>query len=139
KHTATNFILETLAQVETLSLTEGIFVCNHRAPVSLLEIADKLALLTGLQLETDIPIRFLESTPQDNGLSTPRSSSDHHMLISTSNTSIGLLRENLLPYSHETAEVIEDLLSLQELDLNHQCWEQRTRTLLRLENETARA
>ena len=139
KHAAANFILETLVQADTLSLAEGIFVCNHGAPVSLLEIADKLAILKGLQLGTDIPVRFLDNTPQDNGLSTPISSSDHHLLISTSNTSIGLLRENLLPYSHETAKVIENLLSIQEQDLDHTCWEQHTRTLLLLENRASRA
>ena len=139
KHAAANFVLETLVQADTLSLADGIFVCNHGAPVSLLEIADKLAILKGLQLGTDIPVRFLDNTPQDNGLSTPLSSSDHHLLISTSNTSIGLLRENLLPYSHETARVIEDLLSIQEQDLDHKCWEQHTRTLLLLENRASHA
>jgi len=134
KHAAANFILETLAQADTLSLADGIFICNHGAPISLLEIAGKLARLRGLQLGNDIPIRFLDSIPQDNGLSTQRSPADQHLLVSTPNTSIGLLRENLLPYSPETAKVIEDLLSIQEQDFDHTCWEQHTRTLLRLEN-----
>jgi len=137
KHAAANFILETLVQAETLSLTDGIFICNHGAPISLLEIAGKLAMRRGLQLGNDIPIRFLDSTPQDNGLSTHISPADQHVLVSTSNTSIGLLRENLLPYSYETAKVIEDLLSMQEQDLAHKCWEQHTRTLLLLENRAS--
>jgi len=59
------------------------------------------------------------------------------LLVATSNTSIGLLRENLLPYSHETAKVIEDLLSMQEQDLDHKCWEQHTHTLLLLETKAS--
>ncbi len=137
KYTAANFILETLVQAETLSLTDGIFICNHGVPISLLEIAGKLAMLKGLQLGNDIPIRFLDSTSQDNGLSAQISPADQHLLVSTSNTSISLLRENLLPYSHETTKVIEDLLSMQEQDLSHKCWEQHTRTLLLLENKAS--
>ncbi len=137
KHAAANFILETLAQADTLSLADGIFICNHGAPISLLEIAGKLARLRGLQLGNDIPIRFLDSTPQDNGVSTQRSPADQHVLVSTSNTSIGLLRDNLLPYSHETAKVVEDLLGMQEQDLDHKCWEQHTHTLLLLETKAS--
>ena len=137
KYAAANFILETLVQADTLSLADGIFICNHGAPILLLEIAGKLAMLRGLQLGNDIPIRFLDSTPQDNGLSTQISSAGQHLLVSTSNTNIGLLRENLLPYSHETVKVIEDLLSMQEQDLDHTCWEQHTRTLLLLENKAS--
>jgi hypothetical protein len=137
KHAAANFILGTLAQADTLSLADGIFICNHGAPVSLLEIVSKLAMLKGLQLGNDIPIRFLDSAPQDNGLNTQISASDQHLLLSTANTSIGLLRENLLPYSYETAKVIEDLLSIQEQELAHTCWEQYTRTLLLLDNRAS--
>ncbi len=139
KHAAGNFILETLVQADTLSLAEGIFVCNHGEPISLLDLADKLALLQGVQLGTDIPLRFLESTPQDNGCSTQRAPSNHQIRVSTPNTSIGLLRENLLPYSYETAKVIADLLSIQEPELAYTCWEQHTRTLLLLESRAASA
>ncbi len=138
KRAAANFILETLAQADTLPWAEGIFTCNHGVPVSLLEIVSKLAILKGLQLGEDIPIRFLDRHPQDNALNTQRSASDQHVLISTANTSVGLLRENLLPYSHETAKVIEDLLSMQEQELAHKCWEQHTRTLLLLDNRPSR-
>ena len=137
KHAAANFLLETLAQADTLSLANGIFICHHGAPLSLLDIAGKLARLRGLQLGHDIPIRFLESTPQANGVSPQRSPADHHVLVATSNTSIGLLRDHLLPYSHETAQVIEDLLGMQEQDLGHPCWEHHTHTLLRLETQAS--
>ncbi len=137
KYAAANFILETLAQADTLSLTDGIFICNHGAPIALLEIASKLAMLRGLRLGNDIPIQFLDSTPQDNGLSTQRSPANQHLLVSTSNTSIRLLRENLLPYPHETAKIIEDLLSMQEQDLDHKCWEQHTHTLLLSETKAS--
>jgi FlaA1/EpsC-like NDP-sugar epimerase/lipopolysaccharide/colanic/teichoic acid biosynthesis glycosyltransferase len=137
KHAAADFILETLAQADTLSLADGIFICNHGAPLSLLEIAGKLAMLRGLQLGQDIPIRFLNSTPQDNRRSTQVVPSDHHVLVSTANTSIGLLREKLLSCSHETFKVIEDLLSMQEQDLDRTCWEQHTRTLLLLETKAS--
>lgn len=139
KHAAANFILETLAQVDTLSLTEGIFICNHGTPVALLDIADKLAILQGLQLGTDIPVRFLDSTHEDEQYSPQIASSDQPMLVSTPNMSIGLLKENLLPSSRETAKVIEDLLSIQESELAHTCWEQHTRTLLRLDNQPSSA
>jgi len=136
KYAAADFILETLAQADTLPLAEGIFICNYAAPISLLDIAGKLATLKGLQLGHDIPIRFLDSPSQNNGISTQISPSDQHLLASTPHASIGLLRENLLPYSHETAKVIEDLLNIKEEDLSHICWEQYTRTLLLLENRS---
>jgi FlaA1/EpsC-like NDP-sugar epimerase/lipopolysaccharide/colanic/teichoic acid biosynthesis glycosyltransferase len=137
KYAAANFILESLAQADTLPLAEGIFICNYEAPVSLLEIAGKLAILKGLQLGNDIPIRFLDDAPQNNGRRSMQiSPPDQHLLASTPNASIGFLRENLLPYSHETAKVIEDLLNIKEEDLSHICWEQYTRTLLLLENRS---
>ena len=139
KHAAANFILETLAQADTLSLTEGIFICTHETPIALLAIADKLAILQGLQLGTDIPVRFLDSAPQDERCSPQRASSDQSMLVSTPNLSIGLLQEHLLPSSRETAKVIEDLLSIQESELAHTGWEQHTRTLLLLDNRPASA
>jgi len=137
KRAAAHFILEALVQADTIPLAEGIFTCNHGAPVSLLEIVSKLAMLKGLQLGDDIPIRFLDSPPQDNGLNPQMSASDQHVLVSTANTSIGLLRENLLPYSYETVKVIEDLLSMQEQDLVHKCWEQHTQSLLLLDNRAS--
>jgi len=137
KHAAANFILETLAQADTLSLADGIFICNHGAPLSLLEIAGKLAMRRGLQLGNDIPIRFLESTPHNNGFSTQISPADQPVLVSTANPHIGLLRENLLPHSPKTAKVIEDLLSMQEHDHDHTCWEQYTHTLLLQETKAS--
>ena len=94
-------------------------------------------MVRGLRLGNDIPIQFLDSTTQDNGLSTQRSPANQHLLVSTSNTSIRLLRENLLPYPHETAKIIEDLLSMQEQDFGHKCWEQHTHTLLLLETKAS--
>src|SRR5439155_17670493 len=81
KHAAANFLLEALAQADTISLADGIFICNHGAPLSLLEIAGKLAMRRGLQLGHDIPIRFLESPPHDNGFSTQISPVDPPVLV----------------------------------------------------------
>src|SRR5262249_18001161 len=58
KHSAANFLLKTLAQADTFSLADGIFICNHGTSISLLDIAGKLAVLKGLQLGRDIHIRF---------------------------------------------------------------------------------
>src|SRR4029077_15823213 len=63
KDAAVHFILDALGLAESLAPREGIFVCPPASAVSLLERAQRLAILHGYRLGTDIPLYFLEEFP----------------------------------------------------------------------------
>jgi FlaA1/EpsC-like NDP-sugar epimerase len=126
------FILQSLALAETTPAKDSIFVCNNGAPVSLMEIARKLAMLRGVQLESDLPIKFLNGNPRDGGPVFQIFSNDYEKLMTTAHPHISLLREPSLPDSPELDAAIHYLFNLQEHDLEHAAWEKHTHTLLRL-------
>jgi FlaA1/EpsC-like NDP-sugar epimerase len=132
RHAAVCFILQSLALAATTPDEDGIFVCNSGAPVSLMEIARKLAMLSGVRLEADLPVKFLNANPRDDGSVFQVFSHNHEKLTTTAHAHIGLLHEKPLPASPEVDAAIHYLLNLQERDLEHTTWEQHTRTLLRL-------
>jgi hypothetical protein len=133
KHAAAHFILQTLALAETDYAGKGIFVCNNPASIPLMEVASKLAMLNGLQLETDLPVRILKHTTHNGGSMTHTPPGDGKELVATAHARISLLRENPLPDSPEVVAAIDYLLNLQEQDLEHAVWEKPTRMLLLLE------
>jgi len=132
KRAAANFILESLALAETTSAEEGIFVYNNSVPVSLLEVATRLAMLHGVQLNSDLSIKYLHRNTQNGALAAH--THDHKRLVATAHARIGLLREPPLPDSPEFSAAIRHLLGLQEQHLAHAAWEMATHTLLRLES-----
>jgi FlaA1/EpsC-like NDP-sugar epimerase len=132
RRAAVCFILQSLVLAEATPAKDGIFVCNNGAPISLLEIARKLAMLSGMQLESDLPVKFLNGNPRDGGPVFQVFSNDHEKLTTTAHAHIGLLREKSLPASPELDAAIHYLLNLQEHDLEHTAWDKHTHTLLHL-------
>src|SRR5262245_17157635 len=63
KDAAVHFILDALGLAESLAPREGIFVCPSASAVSLLDVAQRLAMLHGYRLGTDIPLLLLEEPP----------------------------------------------------------------------------
>jgi FlaA1/EpsC-like NDP-sugar epimerase/lipopolysaccharide/colanic/teichoic acid biosynthesis glycosyltransferase len=115
KHVASVFILETLALAAANPGAEGIFVCHHVPSISLLEIARKLATLYGLQLESELPVRFLNVRSSTSEV-IPHSPNDNCcVLVPTTNSNISLLLEQ---YSHEVVKESRRLLHLQEIQEN---------------------
>jgi FlaA1/EpsC-like NDP-sugar epimerase len=131
RRAAVCFILQSLVLAEATPAKDGIFVCNDGAPISLMEIARKLAMLSGVQLESDVPVKFLNGNPRDGGPVFQMFSNDHEKLMTTAHAHIGLLHEKSLPDSPELDAAIHYLLNLQEHDLEHAAWEKHTHTLLR--------
>jgi FlaA1/EpsC-like NDP-sugar epimerase/lipopolysaccharide/colanic/teichoic acid biosynthesis glycosyltransferase len=133
-YAAVRFILQSLALAEILPDKDSIFVCDNGAPVSLMEIATRLAMLNGLQLEADLPVKFLNGNPQDNDTVSQMFPNENEKPVATTHAHISLLHQKPLPRSSEVDAAIHYLFNLQEHDLENAVWEKHTHTLLGLEN-----
>jgi FlaA1/EpsC-like NDP-sugar epimerase len=133
-HAAVRFILQSLALVGIFPDREGIFVCKNGAPVSLMEIASRLAMLSSVQLETDLPVKFLNGNAPDNDMESQIFSSDSKKPMTTTQAHIGFLHQQILPNSPEVDAAIHYLFNLQEHDLEKAAWEKHIHTLLDLDN-----
>jgi len=130
KDAAAHFILDALGSAGSLAPKEGIFVCPPASAVSLLDIAQRLAMLHGYRLGTDIPLYFLEESHTEASLEEAPESRTPPRYISTANPSISLLQETPLRSSHVVTAAAQELLNMQEGDLANAGWEHLTRTLL---------
>ena len=130
RHTAARFILQSLALAETTPAADGIFICNNGVPVSLMDMASKLAMLSGIQLESEIPVKFLSSSTPDNDSVCHMFPNDHEKLRTTAHEHIGLLHNTSFQNSPEVDAAIQYLFNLQEHDLEHTAWEKHLHILL---------
>ena len=130
KDAAVHFILDALGLAESLAPREGIFVCPPASAVSLLEVAQRLAMLHGYRLGTDIPLYFLEESSAPSPSEEVHASGAYTRCVPTSNPSISLLQEAPLTSSHVITTAVQELLHMQEGDLTYARWERPTRILL---------
>jgi FlaA1/EpsC-like NDP-sugar epimerase len=130
KDAAVHFILDALGLAESLAPREGIFVCPPASAVSLLEVAQRLAMLHGYRLGTDVPLYFLEEPPAVSSLEETHELRTSTGYIPTANPSISLLQDMPLTSSHVITTAVQELLNMQEGDLAYAGWEHLTRTLL---------
>src|SRR5215813_5667091 len=130
KDAAVHFILDALGLAKSLAPREGIFVCPPASAVSLLEVAQRLAMLHGHRLGTDIPLYFLEEPPAVSPSVEAHESRISTKYVPTANPSISLLPEAPLRSSHVISTAVQELLHMQEGDLAYDGWERPTRILL---------
>jgi FlaA1/EpsC-like NDP-sugar epimerase len=133
-YAAVRFILQSLALAEILPDKEGIFVCNNGAPISLMEIATRLAMLNGVRLEADLPVKFLNGNPQDNDTVSQIFPTENEKPVTTIHTHIDFLHQKRLPNSPEVDAALHYLFNLQEHDMENTVWEKHTHTLFGLES-----
>jgi FlaA1/EpsC-like NDP-sugar epimerase/lipopolysaccharide/colanic/teichoic acid biosynthesis glycosyltransferase len=138
KHDAARFILEALALADTAPHEAGIFICTQQGAIPLLEVARKLALRYGLHLEADLPVKFVEDASPAGNAETCGASSNGSAPVPTANASIGLLRDDSLPYSHEMIKEMHHFLKLQEDGLEQAIWERLSHQLLLQERSALR-
>ena len=60
KEAAAHLILNSLVLAHSAPVKEAVFVSAEGSSVLLLEMAQKLAAINGLQLDTDLPLRFTQ-------------------------------------------------------------------------------
>jgi FlaA1/EpsC-like NDP-sugar epimerase len=130
KDAAVHFILDALGMAESLAPWEGIFVCPPASTVSLLEVAQRLAMLHGYRLGTDIPLYFLEESLAVSPSEGAPESHASTQYVPTANPSISLLQEMPFMSSQGITKAVQELLNIQEGDLAYDGWEGPTRTLL---------
>jgi FlaA1/EpsC-like NDP-sugar epimerase/lipopolysaccharide/colanic/teichoic acid biosynthesis glycosyltransferase len=130
KHDAARFILEALALADTAPHEEGIFICAQQGVMPLLEVARKLALRYGLHLEADLPVKFLQGASAEGDAGAHGSYRNGAAPVLTANASIGLLRDDALPHSHEIVKELHHFLKLQENGLEHATWKRLSYLLL---------
>jgi hypothetical protein len=130
KDAAVHFILDALGLAKSLAPREGIFVCPPASAVSLLEVAQRLAMLHGYRLGTDIPLYFLEEPPAILPSEETYESHASTGCVPTVNPSISLLQETSFMPSQGITKAVQELLNIQEGDLAYDGWERPTRTLL---------
>ena len=127
KRTAVHFLLQSLVLAYACPADEGIFVCNQGRPVSLFDVANKLASYYGVQLESDLPVTFLQDVlPEEATVC----DSDHTQRMPTAHAHITRLQDSSLSARPDVASAVRHLFNLQEDDLEHAAWEKSTYTLL---------
>ncbi len=137
QNAAANFILETLALANNgKGSEEGIFTCNRGSWLSLRDIAHKLARAHGLELESELLVKYLDNNfvHEQSGLS---SGPEQPQLITPINENISRIQDPPLPASPEVSKAIEFLFSMQECDLENWNWEHYTHRLLSLVHGSA--
>ena len=130
KDAAVHFILDALGLAESLAPREGIFVCPAASDGVVTGIAQRLAMLYGYRLGTDIPLYFLEGPPAASPAQEAHEAYARTRCIPTTNPSMSLLSELPLMSSHTITRAVQELLNIQESDLAYEGWERPTRTLL---------
>jgi FlaA1/EpsC-like NDP-sugar epimerase len=130
KDATVHFILDALGLAGALAPREGIFVCPPASAVSLLEVAQRLAMLHGYRLGTDIPLYFLEEPAAVSFSEEVLASGAYARCVPTSNPSVSLLQESPFTSSQAITTAVQELLNIQESDLAYDGWERPTRTLL---------
>ena len=117
KYSAAEFILQTLVEVTNKASEQGIFICEPGSPVLFTEIAEKLALLYGLQIGVDLAVKYLNGFDKNLLLQVNNESAP----APTSNSNISFLKEKGGPDSLKTELTQKDweiqmlqLLNLQE-------------------------
>ena len=131
KHVATTFILETLALTAGNMADEGIFVCHPVPTTSLLDIARKLAMLYGFELD-DLSVQFLDALSSTDPALTAYPDKDRHVLVPTANPNISLLREQHSPEAVEESRRLLHFQDIREDDLESLAWELHTHNNLLL-------
>src|SRR5215472_5042243 len=111
KDAAAHFILDALGLAESLAPREGIFVCPPASEVSLLDIAQRLAMLHGYRLGTDIPLYFLEESPAVVPSEEAYESRVTSRYDPTANPSVSLLQEARLRSSPVVTTAVQELLN----------------------------
>jgi FlaA1/EpsC-like NDP-sugar epimerase/lipopolysaccharide/colanic/teichoic acid biosynthesis glycosyltransferase len=109
KEAAAAFILEAFALATSNSSPEGIFVCNQGTPTPLIEVTRQLAMLYGLQLEVDLPVKFFNENCLPAVVIAQSPLSNPNRLVPTANPSISLL------YEHYPPEIIRESCRLLQL------------------------
>jgi len=62
KCSAAEFILQTMVETINRAPEEGIFVCNSGSPISLTEVASRIANLYGLKIGQDLLVKYIDSS-----------------------------------------------------------------------------
>jgi len=69
KYSAAMFILQSVAQATQSEPKTSLFITNHCSPMHLIEIATKIAGLYGLELNSDLSIKFIAPSHGHSDLS----------------------------------------------------------------------
>ena len=131
KQAAAHFILNSLIPTASDPTDAPILLSAEGSPVLLLEIAQKLAALNGLQLDVDLPLRFTQYDAQGSiPIWADTLVENQHALAQTASTSLALPPNDPLTDSPEVTAAINYLLNMREQDLEHDTWAQHTHTVL---------
>lgn len=139
KHAATEFILQAIALAGCEGVDEGIFVCQNGSPISLWEMAQKLATLYGLSLQKDLAIKYINYATKDDQSLEQMALGDHQRIIPTSQKNIMLLKEDPFQCCTELRKWIIQFLDSKTKKIKHEDWEMEARNLLRLATATGNA
>jgi len=128
KHSAAEFILQTLVDAKRNEFDKRMFVCDAGSSVSLIEVAQKLANLYGLKRDRNLAFRFTSQSDE------PAFISPQEISKSTSLYSLGIKAQN--DNDEVTREavksVFKDFVALYSSNPGFQDWRARTMELLNL-------
>lgn len=130
KYAATEFILQAIVLTARKDSDGDIFVYQNSSPISLWEVAEKLATLYGLNLQKDLAIKHINYATQDDQSLERMASEGHQRLIPTSHKNIMLLKEDGSRYSTELPKSIMKCLNSKKEKVRHEDWEMEIQNLL---------
>jgi FlaA1/EpsC-like NDP-sugar epimerase/lipopolysaccharide/colanic/teichoic acid biosynthesis glycosyltransferase len=129
KHSAAEFILQSLVEAKRSSFQDKVFACDGVSPISLLEVTGKLASLYGLNLWSDLAVKFRAECDQPFSMSWTRPAS----AAATSASNIGTAaKESGNNHSEELKSAFRNFVLTDHTRFRAQDWKARTQDLIEL-------
>ena len=128
KHSAAEFILQTLVEAKKGLSDKKVFICDGGSPISLIEITTKLANFYGLKLGTDLAVKYAAQFDERVSTFPPIISSS----ASTYSPGIGIANENAGVTSKVQKSIFKNFVLADYGKSELSDWKARTRELLNL-------
>jgi FlaA1/EpsC-like NDP-sugar epimerase/lipopolysaccharide/colanic/teichoic acid biosynthesis glycosyltransferase len=130
KHSAAEFLLQTLVDAKKSLSERKVFICDGGSPIPLIEITRKLANYYGLKLGSNLAVKY---AAQSDG---PASISMFPPIISSSaslySRDIKGMKADVGGNGEKLKFVFRDFVLADNKELAHQDWKVRTQELIRL-------
>lgn len=126
KYSASEFLLQSIADAAKIQNGEELFVCEPGAPVPLLEITSKIATLHNLTLGVDFAVKYVEEL-----LDTISSEQEEFLMKSCYYEDIKIIKETSRLSSQQFRDAIKKFVLNSDNNVSYQDWEKQTQEFLK--------
>jgi FlaA1/EpsC-like NDP-sugar epimerase len=131
KYSATEFILQSLANASKMKTQEEYFVCEAGAPVPLIGVASKIGALYHLVLGVDFAVKYVEAL-----IDTITNDQDE-VAIRSCFEDVRLIKDNSKRGSQPFKDAIKQFVINSNKNISYKDWEKQTQELLKTMAEAA--